>query len=44
MSNRIRALYAHWVHERWDVGMDLPAPTVGAEECVTEVRVKGVSP
>ena len=36
-----RALYAHWVHERWDVGVDLSAPTVGPEECVTEVRVKG---
>ena len=39
-----RALYAHWVHERWDVEMDVPAPAVGAHECVTEVRVKGVSP
>ena len=35
-----RRLYAHWVHERWQVGMDVPAPTVAPGLCVTEVRVK----
>ena len=35
-----RALYANWVHDRWDVGKRVVAPTVAADGCITEIRLK----
>ena len=39
-AQAFRALTAKWIHERWGVGRDVTAPTIGEGECVTEVRSK----
>ena len=39
-----RALYARWLHERWHVGLNVQAPAVGPDECVTEVATRPAAP
>jgi hypothetical protein len=34
-----RQLTAHWIHQRWWVGQDVPPPAVGPGECVTETNL-----